>query len=71
MSAHDFLHTSVHELETEIVPDDTITDDSPVDEVDPEPPNTILYNAAMGSPPTPLPPGDICQVQTINPTCSC
>jgi hypothetical protein len=42
MSAYDFLQTHVHELETEAVPYDTITDDSPVVEVDPEPPNTVL-----------------------------
>jgi hypothetical protein len=51
-----------HELETEAVPDDTITDDPPVDEVDPELPNTVLYNAEKGIPLIPPLPGDVCQV---------
>jgi hypothetical protein len=61
MSAYDFLQAHVHELETETVPDDTISDDSPV-EVDLEPPNTILYNVEKRIPPTPVPPGDIFRV---------
>jgi hypothetical protein len=40
-------------LETAAVPDDTITEDSSVDEVDPEPPNILLNKAEKGSPPTP------------------
>jgi hypothetical protein len=43
ISAYNLIQAHVYELETEAVPDDTITDDSSVDEVDPEPPNILLY----------------------------
>jgi hypothetical protein len=44
MSAYEFLKDYVHEVETEVVPDDAITDDQQVDEVYPEPPDTLLNN---------------------------
>jgi hypothetical protein len=64
MSANVFLHAYVHELELETVSDDIITDDPPVDEAEPEPPDTFLTNQAKGSRPTSLPPGDIGQILT-------
>jgi hypothetical protein len=55
ISVYDLLRTHKHDLETEVVPDDISTDDSPVAAVDPD-------NADKGSPPTSLPLGDFCQV---------
>jgi hypothetical protein len=55
ISAYDLRQTHEHDLETEVVPDDISTDDSPVAAVDPD-------NAEKGSPPTPLPLNDFCQV---------
>jgi hypothetical protein len=51
MSAHDFLQAYVHEVETEVVPDDAPIYNSPVDE----------FNAVKGSCPTRLPPDNTCQ----------
>jgi hypothetical protein len=51
MSAHDFLQAYVHEVETEVVPDDATTYNPPVDE----------FNAVKGSGPTRLPPDNTCQ----------
>ena len=51
MSANDFLQAYVHEVETEVVPDDATTYNPPVDE----------FNAVKGSCPTRLPPDNTCQ----------
>ena len=59
MSAYDFLQAHVNELEPEAVQNDNTNDDPPVNESDSEPPDTLLINAAKGSPSTSLPPGDI------------
>jgi hypothetical protein len=61
MSAYDFLQAHVHELESETVPDDDINDIPQGDEPKPEPPDTLLINAAKGkgSQPISLPPVDI------------
>jgi hypothetical protein len=44
MSAHEILKAYVQEVETEVFPDDAITDDPQVDKVYPEPPDTLLNN---------------------------
>jgi hypothetical protein len=62
MSAYDFLQAHVHELEPDPAPEDVITDEPPVDESEPEPPDTLLVNAANGSRSPSLAPGYICQV---------
>jgi hypothetical protein len=59
MSTNEFLQTHVHELEPETTSDDIITDDPPVNEAEPEPPDTLLTNQEKGSHPTALPLGDI------------
>jgi hypothetical protein len=51
MSAHDFLQACVHEVETEVVPDDATTYNPQVDE----------FNAVKGSCTTCLPPDNTCQ----------
>jgi hypothetical protein len=63
MSAYEFFQVHSHELE----PDPEITSaDLPADEVDHEPSDTFLINAAKGSRPSLLPPGDIRRVLSKN-----
>jgi len=61
MSAYEFLKIYGHEMKTEVAPDNAITEDPQVDEVDPEPTDILLNNVEKGSRPNPLSPGDICQ----------
>jgi hypothetical protein len=60
MSAHDFLQVYVHEVETEVVPDDATTYNPPVDE----------FNAGKGSCPTRLPPDNTSQDLSKHSKCS-
>jgi hypothetical protein len=48
-SKYDFLQSYFHELVLEVVPDDAITDDPPVDKAEHEPPDILLINAETGS----------------------
>jgi hypothetical protein len=57
-----FLQVHSHELEPDPAPDETIHDESQLIETDSEPSDTLLINAATGSRPSPLPPGDIRRV---------
>jgi hypothetical protein len=66
MSAYEFLQVHSHELEPDPEPDETIPEDLPAEEVNPEPSDTLLINAAKGSRPSPLPPGDIRRVLSKN-----
>jgi hypothetical protein len=66
MSAYEFLQVHSHELEPDPEPDRTITEDLTTDETESEPSDTLLINAAKGSRPNPLPPGDIRRVLSKN-----
>jgi hypothetical protein len=70
MSAHEFLQVHSHELEPDPTPDEVIYDESPLTENDSEPSDTLLINAATGSRPSPLPPGDIRRVLSKTSKCS-
>jgi hypothetical protein len=59
MSAYEFLQVHSHELEPDPEPDEAIHDESQLIETDSEPSDTLLINAATGSFPNTLPPGDI------------
>jgi hypothetical protein len=58
MSAYEFLQGHTHELEPDPTPDEGIAEEALVEEVDPEPSDTLLINAAKRSHPNSLPPGD-------------
>jgi hypothetical protein len=62
MSAYEFLQVHSHELEPDPEPDEAISEDVQAEEAEPEPSDTLLINAAKGSRPNPLPPGDIRRV---------
>jgi hypothetical protein len=66
MSAYEFLQVHSHELEPDPAPDETINEESQMDETNPEPSDTLLINAAKGCRPSPLPPGDIRWVLSKN-----
>jgi hypothetical protein len=66
MSAYEFLQVHIHELEPYPTPDEAIIEDPQAKEAEPEPSDTLLINAAKGSRPNPLPPGDICRVLSKN-----
>jgi hypothetical protein len=66
MSAYDFLQAHVHELEPESAPDEIVQDEIQTSEEDHEPSDKLLINAAKGSRPSPLPPGDIRRVMSKN-----
>jgi hypothetical protein len=66
MSAYEFLQVQSHELEPDPGPDETTSEDLPAEEADPVPSDTLLINAAKGSRPSPLPPGDIRRVLSKN-----
>jgi hypothetical protein len=66
MSADEFLQVNYHELEPDPEPDETTSEDLPTEEADSEPSDTLLINAAKGSRPSPLPPGDIRRVLSKN-----
>jgi hypothetical protein len=59
MSTYEFLQVHSHEHKPDPEPDEAIHDDLPAEEAEPEPSDTLLINAAKGSRPSPLPPGDI------------
>jgi hypothetical protein len=59
-----------HELEPDPEPDKATSEDLPAEEAEPEPSDTLLMNAAKGSRPSPLPPGDIRRVLSKNSKCS-
>jgi hypothetical protein len=69
MSAYEFLQVHSHELEPDPEPDGTTSEDLPAEEVEPEPSDTLLINAAKGSRPNPLPPGDIHRILSKNSKC--
>jgi hypothetical protein len=53
--------------ELEEAPEEVIADDVPLSaDHEPDPPANLLINAAKGSNPNPLPPGDICRVMSKN-----
>jgi hypothetical protein len=56
MSAYEFLKIYGHEMKTEVAPDNAITEDPQVDEVDPEPTDILLNNVEKGGRPNPLSP---------------
>jgi hypothetical protein len=58
MSAYDFLHAHFHELEPEPALDESILEE-PSDAAELQSSDTLLINAAKGSRPNPLFPGDI------------
>jgi hypothetical protein len=66
MSAYEFLQVHSHELEPDPEPDETTSEESPAEEVEYESSDTLLINAAKGSCPSPLPPGDIRRVLSKN-----
>ena len=66
MSTDEFLQVHSHELEPDTEPEETTSEDLPAEETEPEPSNTLLINAAKGSRPSPLPPGDIRRVLSKN-----
>jgi hypothetical protein len=66
MSAYEFLQVHSHELEPDPEPDEAISEVVQTEEAEPEPSDTLLINAAKGSRPSPLPPGDICRVLPKN-----
>jgi hypothetical protein len=70
MSAYEFLQVHSHELEPDPEPDEAISEDIQTEEAEPEPSDTLLINAAKGSRPSPLPPGDIRRVLSKNSKCS-
>jgi hypothetical protein len=70
MSAYEFLQVHSHELEPDPEPDEAISEDLPAEEAEPLPSDTVLINAAKGSRPSPLPPGDIFRVLSKNSKCS-
>jgi hypothetical protein len=53
-------------LEPDPEPDEAISEDVQAEEAEPEPSDTLLINAAKGSRPSPLPPGDIRRVLSKN-----
>jgi hypothetical protein len=55
-----------HELEADPESDETTSEDLPAEEAVPEPSDTLLINAAKGSRPSPLPPGDIRRILSKN-----
>jgi hypothetical protein len=59
MSAYEYLQEYSHELEPDPTPDEITNEESQVDEIQSESSDTLLVNAAKGSRPSPLPPGDI------------
>ena len=65
MSAYDFLQAHIHDIELKEDPDDIPTENTPIiEDTNPEPPDTLLINAATGSKSTSLPPGDIRRVMS-------
>jgi hypothetical protein len=62
MSAYDFLQAHIHDIELKEDPDNIPTDTPIIEDTNPEPPDTLLINAATGSRSTSLPPGDIRRV---------
>jgi hypothetical protein len=66
MSAYEFLQVHSHELEPDPEPNEATSEDLPTEEADHEPSDTLLINAAKGSCPSPLPPGDIHRVLSTN-----
>jgi hypothetical protein len=69
MSAYEFLQVHSHELEPDPAPDETTNEESQMDEINSEHSDTLLINAAKGSRPSPLPPGDIRRVLSKNSKC--
>jgi hypothetical protein len=65
MSAYDFLQAHSHELDPEPIPDESVLEEPP-DDTEQESSDTLLINAAKGSRPSPLPPGDIRRVLSKN-----
>jgi hypothetical protein len=59
LPAYEYLQVHSHELEPDPASDETINEESQVDEISPESPDTLLVNASKGSRPSPLSPGDI------------
>jgi hypothetical protein len=57
MSAYDFLQAHAHEVTSEDTPDDVPEKNPPPDDPGPEPSDTLLINASLGSRPVSLPPG--------------
>jgi hypothetical protein len=66
MSAYEFLKLHSNELEPDPALDETTYEEAHVDETNSEPSDTLLINAATGSRPSPLPPGDIRRVLSTN-----
>jgi hypothetical protein len=62
MSAYEFLQVHSHELEPDPEPDEVISEDVQAEEAEPEPSDTLLINAAKGSCPNSLPPGNVRRV---------
>jgi hypothetical protein len=66
MSAYEFLQVHSHELKPDPEPDEAISEDLQPEEAEPDPSDTLLINAAKGSRPNPLPPGDVRRVLSKN-----
>ena len=66
MSAYDFLQAHVHESQIQEDHNDAIDAPLGTPEPEPEPTDTLLINAAKGSRPSQLPPGDIRRVMSKN-----
>jgi hypothetical protein len=62
VSAYDFLQANIHDLHTMDDIDEVQENNESTDAPDPEPPDTLLINAAKGSSSNQLPPGDIRRV---------
>jgi hypothetical protein len=66
---HEFLEAFGDELEESS--EEAIADDAPLSgDLEPDPSADLSINAAKGSNPNPLPPGDICRVMSKNSKCS-
>jgi hypothetical protein len=62
---HEFIEAFNDELEE--TPEEATADDAPLSaDLEPDPPANLLINAAKGSSPSTLPPGDICRVMSKN-----
>jgi hypothetical protein len=66
ISAYEYLKVHSHELEPDSAPDEITNEEPQVDEIQHEHTDKLLVNAAKGSRPSPLPPGDIRRVLSKN-----
>ena len=68
LSAYDFLQAHVHDIQLQEDHDEVVDDTPATSESEPDPPDTLLINAAKGSQSSQLPPGDIRRVMSKSST---